>query len=51
MRHLQKEVQPHKSSSILSKHNFPSLFHISSVPPNMTRYNEDPWWIFENAQD
>jgi hypothetical protein len=45
---------PAKSSSInllvLSQHNFPSLFHISSMPSNMTKYNEDPWCIFENAQ-
>jgi hypothetical protein len=21
------------------------------VQSNMTKYNEDPWWIFEDAQD
>jgi hypothetical protein len=39
-----------KSSSItlfLSPDTIFPLFHISKAPSNMTKYNEDPWWIFE----
>jgi hypothetical protein len=49
-------TDPAKSSSInllLSWHNFPSVFHISQVhhQNDLIPWAEDPWWIFENAQD